>query len=204
MLVEQWTEELGLSEAQQAQLQAALDAHREAMDALHEECAGNADRDACREKAQQLREELRTTLAGILTAEQTARLAEIRSERRAEMEERHDANVEQRTERHIGFLVSVLNLDEAQQQQLRAVLDSAREQHDRIREDLRNDQIDPEEAAARMEEIRNQTQASIREILTPDQQVLFDGLAELCPGPGAGFGHGHGKGMGMRGGGPGF
>lgn len=182
---EEMAEELDLTHEQGSQAQAALEEHHEAMRALHtERVEGNLDRDTFRERALELRNELKAKLQGILDSSQLERMEERRAERQAQMAERREARLDRMVEHRTGFLSRVLDLSDSQEQQVGEIIESAREDQRALTECLRAGEIEPEEAREQMGEIRDSTASAIRELLTPEQQVLFDALQDLVPGPG--------------------
>lgn len=186
--------ELELTDEQESQLRAALEAHHEAMRTFHEENMDSGlDREAIRERAQELRDELRTELENILEPEQLAQMDELREQHRAEMREQHQARGDQRMDRRLEFLTRILSLDESQEQQVQDLMETAAEQHRALRQSTRDGEIEHEDAMAQMEQMHEELAGAIRNLLTPEQQTVFDALQNLHPVAGRGIGWGHGR-----------
>ncbi|MCK4548349.1 MAG: hypothetical protein KAW17_13015 [Candidatus Eisenbacteria sp.] len=194
---EQMAGDLNLTEEQSAQVREAAEAMHERMRDFREQCrSGDCDREAVREQAREMREAFRAQLETILTPEQIAQMEEHRAERQSEMMERREARHEQRMEQRIEFLTRVLDLDESQAQQVRDITEAAMQQHQTLRESVRSGEIEFEDAQDRVGEIHEEAVAAIRDLLTSEQQEMFDALTNLLPHHGPRFGHGPGHGVG--------
>lgn len=159
-------DELGLSEAQREQVRAVMsrarDEHRAARELPPEQR---------RAAMQQARERVRGQLDQILTPAQRARAEALRTQHGAE-----------RAERRVQHMTERLGLTPAQQGRVRAILERARAERERIM--AGNAAGDARRQA--LEGLRTRTRTQIRAVLTPEQQARM-------PEHGRGEGRGHGR-----------
>jgi len=181
-MFERLGDELNLSEDQQAAIRDIRQQSREAMRALRAEFeADNQDTDALREKAKEIRAQSKEQIESILTPEQLTRMKELREQRRSAMAERRQANLGQRIERHTEFLARILNLSDAQKQQISEILTTTREQRKTLHEGIRNEDIAFKGGRGEGSRIKEETNTAIKDMLTPEQTEMFDALKKLFP-----------------------
>jgi Spy/CpxP family protein refolding chaperone len=179
--------ELDLTPEQQEALTALLETHRETMRGLREDLrAGSITREEFHAAALEQREALEAEVREILTDEQEARLEELRCERRAERAAEQLERLGDHLEVKIDFLTRVLALDEAQQTELRSILEGSLDRMRDLLEQVQACTLSREEAREARAEIRDETAAAIGAILTEEQAQRFDALRELMHGRGPG------------------
>jgi Spy/CpxP family protein refolding chaperone len=195
--LDQMMDALDLTDEQRAQVEEAAEAMHEQMQELHEQCReSDEDRAECRERGRELHDQFRAQLETILTAEQLEQLDDLRNERREERSEQRDARMEVRADRMVTLLSKILDLTADQEEQIRAIHESMAEERQAIRDQMHSGEVSFEDMREQRDERRDEIHQAIRDILTPDQQEVFDALADLLPHHGPGFGHGPGHGVG--------
>lgn len=178
--------ELNLTDEQQTALKEARERNREAVKALIESAGGPGQLDeATRAKLDELHQQMRQLVESILTPEQMAQLEELRAARQAEMAERRDAAFTRGTEHIADFLVQVLDLDTTQKQQIIDVMTQAQAKIKTLHESAREADTPREDLRDQMEQIRDESAAAIKALLSEEQAAVFEALSNLLPhGPG--------------------
>lgn len=179
-------DELGLSDAQRAQVREIFDARREARQNLRAQSEGR--RGANREERQAIREAFRQQMQEVLTPEQAERFRALREARRAERGERRGARHAERFAR----MSERLGLSEAQQQAMREAFEARREASEALRAEAR--EAGPsEQRHQERQAIREAFRAQVREILTPEQLEQFREMRERRGRRGRGHRGGRGQ-----------
>ncbi|MBZ0267069.1 hypothetical protein K8I85_02850, partial [bacterium] len=137
-----------------------------------------------RDAAHDARVALEEQLADLLSADQYALLMDTLAEHRTEMINRRLANLEEGAARRLEFLQTVLQLDDAQTAQVESILADSMDARRTILVSLRDGVIEIEEALYQGYLIAQSTAAAVRDVLTPEQQAVFDALRTLLPGHG--------------------
>gem|GEM_PF-1621150 len=180
-------EDLNLTAEQQTALKEAGEQNRKAVQALIESAGGPEQiDDATREKIRELREQMRQSLAKILTAEQLEQMQELRDARRTEMAERHAAAMANRTAREASFLAQILDLDDTQRQQIIDVMTAAQERVKALHESAREANTAMESLREQAEQIQNEAKTTIKASLSEEQAAVFEAISGLLlqgPGP---------------------
>lgn len=172
-------EELDLSEEQRTAIRTWLEEYRESHEPPEQ---GNPE--ARREFMQQMREDMREFLQTVLDEDQLDELDSLHAARRLERIAVQLENLDERFERRVEFLTTVLQLDDGQSgafaelsesaaAAIRALLEDADENtdFDALREELRT--------------LRDEMDAALRALLDTEQLEILDALAELMHrGPG--------------------
>lgn len=159
--VERLAEKLDLSAAQKVKLEKMFKDRRAQADKIRADKSLTGDQKKAQIKA--LRQAGRAEMAGVLTADQKAKLEQMRSERKGQ---RGDGK---RAEK----LAKALDLTPAQQTQFKAVMSDARAERDAI---IAANDGDRDAAQPELQVHREKTQAKIRALLTPEQIKKLDAL----------------------------
>jgi len=189
------TEELGLTDEQRSQVEAAFDALHTQLEALRARVqAGELTREQAREMHQALREELDETLAGIFTEEQNARYQELRAMHRMEGPRgQRGPDIEQ--------LSAALGLDEEQQAAVAAAFDALHTAMTALHEQLQNGEIDRDTLHTLAQELHATLDEQLQSILTAEQYAQLQELRNtMHPRAGDGQRGPRGDGRGPRGG----
>jgi hypothetical protein len=177
--------ELDLDAAQRTALHDALKTSHDTFRALRVSFRdGTITAEQLRDGARDARLALEGQLADILSAEQYTLLTDTLAEHRTEMIDRRLANLEEGAARRLECLRTVLQLDDAQAAQVQSILDGSMDARRTVLESLRDGTIEIEEALYQGYLIAQSTAAAIRDVLTADQQAVFDALRTLLPGHG--------------------
>lgn len=178
-------DELDLSADQLTALHDALRASHDTFRDLRRQFRdGSITAEELRDAARDARLALEEQLAEILSAEQYTLLMDTLAEHRTEMIDRRLAHLDEGAARRLEFLTNVLQLDDAQAAQVETVLDDSMDARRAVLEALRDGSIEIEEALYQGYLIAQSTAAAIRDLLTPEQQAVFDALRTLLPGHG--------------------
>jgi Spy/CpxP family protein refolding chaperone len=178
-------EMLDLTEEQQEAIRSAMIESRAAMRALRAEAAGSGMSEEQRDQMREIREQFETRLQQILEPDQYTQWQELREERCTVRLEERLANLDERIDRRIEFLIHVLDLSDVQQEQMSAIRAQTQLQVEALLQSVIDGDIAVEEARSAGELIREEATAAIRDLLTPEQVEIFDALRELRRG------HGH-------------
>lgn len=181
--------ELGLTETQRTELQAARKAHREAMRMLHDQLRdGTLTEEQFQTQADALRQAMDATLAEILTPEQLEAMQAHRTERWAERAERQLGRLEERQQDLTGFLTQVLQLNDAQQAELSTLAGTVRTRMETMLNGMKDGSVTPMKAMAEGRRVREEFDASFVATLDTDQLQRWEALQRLLPqGPRRGF-----------------
>jgi len=173
---------LDLTAEQRTQLQAARKAHRETMQALHEQFrSGAITEEQFRQQAQANREAMQAQLAGILTPEQLEQLQARRAEHRQERAERQLDRLDLRQEHMTEFLTKVLLLNETQQQQLATFANTVRTRTTALLKGVIDGSIEPPDTMSERRQIQDDFVSSFTAILDADQLQRWEALQSLLP-----------------------
>lgn len=185
---ERLADELDLTEAQLEQVREIIEARFEEAKEIREQVrTGAITREQARELQRAIRESGREQIEEILTDEQRTRMEELHQERREERIDRRIERLENRIEKHASFLEQVLDPSDAQMSQINVLLADAIESHTAILNQVKEGALDHDDAAEQLKDLREATAESIRALLTPEQQTVFDALRDIRP---KGRGHG--------------
>lgn len=153
-------ESLNLTADQKANIKTIADMMKQQVKAVRDDKALTAAQQKARIK--EIHQERKAQMDQVLTSEQRQKLSEIRdkakSERKQGLEKRKAA-------------LAKLNLTDDQKAKMKAIHQSAGIQTKALRDDK---PLSPEQRKAKMKEIRQSTKDQIRQILTPEQQKMFD------------------------------
>jgi hypothetical protein len=143
-----------------------------------------------RAQMEELRDAHQAKVQEILTDAQSAKLEELREQKREERRGVRQERGMERQERRIEFLAEILDLSDGQREALESLMAG---QHDQLqalgeefREGLEGGRPTGEQRAAHfeaMEAIRSETRAGVLELLDEDQAKLFEALEEMRPEP---------------------
>jgi Spy/CpxP family protein refolding chaperone len=182
-------EQLDLTADQQAAIQVAREEMRPAMQALSEQFRnGELTREEMRAAREQLREQMHATIADILTPEQNAQLAELRDAKILGHLESALERLQDNTGERQALVAQILNLTEQQIADATALRDQALVDFAAIVESLRSGQITGVEARQAVHDLRDASFTAFRDLLTVEQQELFDALKNMGPRGGRGLG----------------
>ena len=159
------TETLSLSNDQATKLRAVFSAAQTEKQDIRQRHQG--DRKAARPEFEQLRERTKTQVASILSADQLKAFEQIKREHRGHKKGRKGG-------RHMGKrMIKALDLNEAQQAQVKTIMESARAERRGLVEAAGGDR---EAARPQMEQLRERTKAQLRAVLTAEQAAKFDAM----------------------------
>lgn len=147
---------LNLTEDQKAKLKAYDQSFRTQMDSLRK----NEDITVKQSRDQEyaLRQQRKANFESILTADQKAKLKELKDDRMAQ----HDSTMS----RHLDRMKTKLGLTDEQVAQIKAQHDAIREKIIAIRD---NDNLTREQKEEQLSSIKNEGKDGFKKILTPDQ-----------------------------------
>jgi Spy/CpxP family protein refolding chaperone len=148
--------ELNLSDAQKQQIKALNEEYKGKMKALKSN--DNATVGDVKKQAQALREEQRSKMQNILTAEQKTKLAELKEKRKAEGKAKGEKRFEQ--------MQKNLNLSADQSAKLKAQNEQFKTQAEAIKS---NSSLSQEQKKEQFKSLMEQRKASTKAILTPAQ-----------------------------------
>lgn len=178
-------DELDLSAEQRTALRDALKASHDTFRDLRRSFRdGTITAEELRDAARDARLALEEQLADILSADQYTLLMDTLAEHRTEMIDRRLAHLDEGAARRLDFLTNVLQLDDGQAAQVETILNDSMDARRAVLEALRDGTIEIEEALYQGYLIAQSTAAAIRDLLTPEQQAVFDALRTLLPGHG--------------------
>lgn len=176
-------DELDLDATQRDALHTLLMDSRETFHALRESFAnGEITAEQLRDAAHEARVTLESQLAGILSDDQYTLLMNALATHRTEMATRRLEHLDEGVQRRLDFLTAVLSLDDAQTTQVGVILADSVTQRRALLEALRDGTIEIEDALYQGYLIAESTTAAIRDVLTAEQQAIFDSLKRLLPG----------------------
>lgn len=175
--------QLELSAEQQEALAALREEHHAARQALVTQFRnGEITEEQFRAAGQELREQHRAAVAALLTAEQNAQLAQLRAERVLQHLERSLERLQERAEQHLALMTRILDLTDEQVAAAQALHEDAVTTLSGIVESLRGGALSADEARQAAQDLREQSRTAFRDLLTPEQQTLFDALEQLRGG----------------------
>ena len=175
--------ELDLEQEQVQQIRAFVPEIAEsARDLFSTYAEGTITLDALRDGIREIRIQIETRLQDILEADQLTQLEELIAEHQAEMAERRLEKIDEGSERKADFLTRVLDLTDAQQEQLGAALAEATARMETLLQAIGAGDVEIEDAITTRIEIREETDTAIRAFLTDEQIAVFDALQELRRG----------------------
>lgn len=198
-------EDLGLTDAQIAEIDALREELRTAMQALHEQFRnGEIDREAVRTAADALHEAQRASIETILTEEQLAQLEAMRSEQALEhFAERLDRIGDRDLDERVSRMTEQLGLDDAQVTALTQIFEAAATSETAILEAAVAGESSVDATREALDNLREATRSSIEEILTEEQLQMLEQMGppegQRPGGPGESRGP---NGQGRRGPGP--
>lgn len=161
-------QELGLTEAQKSQIQSYLQDARSQLQVLRDTALTQEQR---RAQARQIRETAQAKVRAVLTPDQQAKADQLRQQAQQRMEARR----EEMTGRMLGRLTTELGLSDSQNATIKSYLDQQKAQAGVIRD---NSALNREQKQQQLQALRQQTQSSIRGVLTTDQQAKADQLRQ--------------------------
>jgi hypothetical protein len=173
---------LGLSDAQQDQLQPLLTTFGEGMRQVRDGMdAGTMTPEQARDRAKELRLALEQGAKGVLTPEQWTQVQNFRQDRRERRSERRDDAQPQRIDRMTGMYIRILGLDDTQASKVRQIMEATVPARRALAERRAQGTIEPEDFAYEMMTIEKNAADQVRGVLTPDQAARFDALRSLLP-----------------------
>jgi Spy/CpxP family protein refolding chaperone len=175
--------ELELTAEQQEALAALRQEHHTARMALMQQFRnGELTEEQFRTASQDLREQHQAAVAALLTEEQNAQLAQLRAERVLKNLERSLQRLQDRAEQHLALMTRILDLNDDQVAAAQALHEEAVTSLSGIVESLRSGALGADEARQAAQDLRDQSRTAFRDLLTPEQQTLFDSLEQLRGG----------------------
>jgi len=156
---------LNLSQQQQDQLKPVFQKQRDAAKAIRQDTTLTADQQ--KQKLDALRQDTQTQVNSVLTPEQQQQWAQMK----AEGKQRMAANRHKMGAR----MAEKLNLSQAQQDQLKPVMQKQREQAQAIWHD---NSLTQDQKRTKMQELHQDTQAQLNTILTPEQQQQWQQMRQ--------------------------
>ena len=174
--------QLGLSPAEGRELRSKLrEMGQQLRDLAREVEAGAITPEAARDRAKQIREDMRASAGEVLSPEQIAKFEQRRNARRAEIAERRLADLPARLDRRAEFLGRVLSLDATQLSGVRAAFNESIEARRANLEQAKSGAVAPEEAMYQAWVTERATADKVRSLLSTEQAVKFDALTKLLP-----------------------
>ncbi|MFN3652149.1 MAG: hypothetical protein ACK47B_21440 [Armatimonadota bacterium] len=160
---------LNLTAEQQAKIKPVLEAGRAQAQAVFQD--QSLSREQKREKLKAIHEQSRAQVAAVLTEEQKTKLAQAAANRRQGMGRGMRGHGGQQ-------MAQVLNLTAEQQAQLKPVFEAAREQSRAVFQDQG---LTREQKQAKLQQIRQETQAKLDAVLTAEQKEKLNQLRQQRP-----------------------
>lgn len=177
--------ELDLDDDQRDAIDAVMEERRGEFRALHDGFeSGDLSAEQLRDQSKALRRSVEEELGQILSEEQSSRLVELRTERRSERAERREERTDEHVERRAELLATALELDDATSAKVRAALETSESEQRAVRAQLRDGEIEIEDARYQGYVITQETSAGIAAALDGDQSRKFEALHRLTPGGG--------------------
>lgn len=134
----------------------------------------SAQRSERRDAMAGLRSRTDAALAEVLTPVQ---MAELEAQRAARGDARREA-MSERAEARFERLAGELELADGQREAVRSILEDARATGRDTMEAVRAGEVDPEDARASMDAMRERTRSELASVLTPAQLERFEAIAE--------------------------
>ncbi|MGH9522052.1 MAG: hypothetical protein ACRD3E_05940 [Terriglobales bacterium] len=158
-------QQLNLTADQQSQLKQFTQDQRAQMQALRSNASLTPEQR--QQQIKQLREANHQKVMGILTPDQQAQFKQMQQQRRGRAMAFNRG-------RRVGSL-QALNLSQQQKDQMKPIFQSTRQQVQTLRGDT---SLTPEQRRAKVQEIRQNQQAQLRAILTPEQQQQWQQMRQ--------------------------
>lgn len=150
-------QQLNLTADQQSQMKQMMQDEHAQMQALRSNTSLTPEQK--KEQIKQLRESNHQKLMALLTPDQQAQFKQLRQQRRSRSQAFNGGH------RFQGL--QALNLTQQQKDQLKPIFQSSRQQMQALRSDT---SLTPDQRREKMKEIRQNQQAQLNSILTPEQQ----------------------------------
>jgi Spy/CpxP family protein refolding chaperone len=174
---EQWAKELGLTDKQQADIQAIIHDYTPKIQDIQKSTSLTADQKTA--KVEELRKEMISKIEAILTPEQRAKAAKMLHPRSINPPATPGA---QAHGQWFGRLIEKLDLTADQKTKITAVRDDNEAKMKAIQADA---SLNQDQKRTKMMDVRKGTMAKIMDILTPEQREQLKKLRAEHPGPGA-------------------
>ncbi len=152
---------LNLSQQQQDQLKPIFEKQREEAKAIRQDTSLTEDQK--KQKFDALRQDTQTQVNSVLTTEQQQQWAQMKANR-----QQHMADGRQK-------LAEKLNLTQAQQDQIKPIMEKQREQAKAIRQD---NSLSQDQKRTKMQALHQDTQTQLNAILTPEQQQQWQQMRQ--------------------------
>ncbi len=173
---------LGLTEAQQDQLQPIFTAFGEGMRQVRDGLEARAiTPEQARDRAKELRLALEQGAQRVFTREQWQQVQTFRAERRDRQSDRRADAQPQQVDRITGMYVRVLGLKDAQASQVRQIMEATIPARRALADRRAQGTLEPEDFAYEVMTIEKNAAGQVRGVLTSDQAVRFDALLDLLP-----------------------
>ena len=171
--------QLGLTEEQEAALQALRESHKAAAQTLRKNLGRTETREDARAQMKSLREGFRSSVDEILTEDQQARLDEIRAERQESARSKRPRGLRRghRTRNGPGreAIRNQLGLSDAQHKAVDALRAEHRAEAAALRESI-GESSDRDAVRAQMQALRDQHRSAFEELLTDEQKAQLEEL----------------------------
>jgi hypothetical protein len=196
--LQQLAKQLDLTDAQKTQIKGILDNARTQLQALRNNM--NITKQQELDQRQQLVEQTKNSIRGVLTPDQQAKAEQLRQQ----AQDRMAAQQEKMQQQMLTRLTNQLGLSDSQKSLIQSYLTDQKSQLQALKS---NTSLTPQQKLAQMRTIRQQTQEKIKATLTADQQAKLEQLKQQAqnrmgrrrggrrgpgplrgPGPGFGFG----------------
>lgn len=169
--MERLTQKLELTPAQVPKVRAILESAQQQRHAIKEQNKG--DRKAARPAMKALKEQTKTQLAGVLTAEQAQTMQQLHEQKKARKGKRGKHGEHgKRGEKRMEHMAAELELSAEQQVQVGEVFASAKLEREQIIELVGS----KKEAKPELKALRARTQADVRALLSQDQVLKLDAM----------------------------
>ena len=171
--------QLGLTEEQEAELQALRESHKAAAQTLRKNLGRTENREDARAQMKSLREGFRSSVDEILTEDQQDRLDEIRAERQESARSKRPRGLRRghRTGNGPGreAIADQLGLSDAQHEAVDALRAKHRAEAAALRESI-GKSSDRDAVRAQMQALRDQHRSAFEELLTDEQKAQLEEL----------------------------
>jgi len=171
--------ELSLTDDQVAQIDAIITGTRDLLTPIHEQVRdGSLTREEARTQIEAIRDDKKTQIEAVLTTEQAEQFAELRQQHGRQFNRQR--------------LADFLNLTDDQVAQIKAFMQTRKDELQSIREQVEAGMLTREEARTQLQALRKSERDQITALLNADQLVKFNSLQQHSQfgfGP-RGFGRG--------------
>jgi Spy/CpxP family protein refolding chaperone len=162
-------QQLGLTDAQKAQIQNYLKDSRSQLEVLRNDTTLTPDQR--RTQVQQIRQTTQDKVKSVLTPDQQTQLAQLR----AQAQEKMQAQREQAVDRRLARMTSKLGLNATQSAAIKSITDNSRTQAKAIRD---NTTLTADQKIQQLQALRQSTREQVVAQLTPDQQTQLNQMMQ--------------------------